>query len=421
MNGTSVSVPAAAGDGRRALALATLAFVTCFYAWSLLGPLAPGLQQQLHLTEVQVGWMVAVPVVMGSLMRIPMGLLTDRLGARRVFPALMLYSAVPLAALAIWHDGFWQLVVFGFFLGVTGSSFAVGSPFVSRWYAGRDQGGALGIYGMGMGGTVLAALTAPTIAARLGTAAPFWLSAVLVVAVGLVFGWAARETPAAAPPTASVLEPLLIFRREARAWALSLFYFLAFGGFVAMFLYLPKLLVGVYGLGKTDAAARAAGFALLAVLARPLGGWIADRTGAVRVLVVSFAGSALLAAALAVSYRQIVPLTIACLTLAVAFGLGTGAVFKMVGEEFPGSVGAVTGVVGAAGGLGGFFPPLVMATVKAATGTYVLGFVLLSLTALVCLAVLALMRASPPRGVRRPTPPRQPRRSDAASPSGPRS
>src|SRR5215471_2637492 len=187
MNGTSVSVPAAAGDGRRALALATLAFVTCFYAWSLLGPLAPGLQQQLHLTEVQVGWMVAVPVVMGSLMRIPMGLLTDRLGARRVFPALMLYSAVPLAALAIWHDGFWQLVVFGFFLGVAGSSFAVGSPFVSRWYTSRDQGGALGIYGMGMGGTVLAALTAPTIAARLGTAAPFALSAVLVVAVGLVF------------------------------------------------------------------------------------------------------------------------------------------------------------------------------------------------------------------------------------------
>ena len=382
-------------EDRRALALGTIAFFTCFYAWSLLGPLAPGLQQQLHLDEVQVGWMVAVPVVMGSLMRIPMGALTDRWGARRVFPALMLFSALPLLALAIWHETFGQLIVFGFLLGFAGSSFAVGVPFVSRWYAGGGQGAALGIYGMGMGGTVLAALTAPTIAERLGTAAPFALGAVLVAAVGLFFGWASREAPGNGPAAASLLGSFAVFRKEARAWALTLFYFLAFGGFVAMFLYLPRLLVGVYGLGKTDAAARAAGFALLAVLARPLGGWLADRIGATRVLLVAFAGSAILAAVLTGFYQQIVPLTVACLTLAVAFGLGTGAVFKMVGEEFPGNVGSVTGVVGAAGGLGGFFPPIVMATVKATTGSFTLGFLLLSATAVVCLAVLALMRTPP--------------------------
>ena len=379
--------------GRRALALASLAFFICFYAWSLFGPLAPGLQQQLHLNEVQVGWMVAIPVVMGSLMRIPMGVLTDRFGARLVFPALMLFSALQLAALAVWHQGFGQLVAFGFLLGFAGSSFAVGVPFVSRWYAGRNQGAALGIYGMGMGGTVLAALTAPTIASRLGSTAPFAFSAALVLAVGLFFGWAAREAPGDGPTATSALEPLRVFRQEGRAWALTLYYFLAFGGFVAMFLYLPKLLVGVYGLGKTDAAARAAGFALMAVLARPLGGWLADRIGATRVLLVSFAGSAILAASLTGFYQQIVPLTAACLSLAVAFGLGAGAVFKMVGEEFPGNVGAVTGVVGAAGGLGGFFPPIVMAPVKATTGSYTLGFLLLSATAVVCLAVLALMRA----------------------------
>ena len=387
--------PSAARDRRRALAAATLAFVTCFYAWSLLGPLAPGLQQQLRLSEVQVGWMVAVPVVMGSIMRIPMGVLTDRFGARRVFPALMIFSALPLAALAAWHQGFWPLVAFGFFLGLAGSSFAVGVPFVSRWYAGHGQGAALGVYGMGMGGTVLGALTTPVIADRLGTATPFALGAVLMVGVGLLFGAVARDAPGTGPRAGSLVEPLRIFRREARAWVLTLFYFLAFGGFVAMFLYLPKLLVGVYGLGKTDAAARAAGFALLAVLARPLGGWLADRAGAVPVLLVSFAGSAILAAALTGFYQQIVPLTAACLGLAVAFGLGTGAVFKMVSEEFPGNVGAVTGVVGAAGGLGGFFPPIVMATVKAATGSYTLGFLLLSATAVVCLAVLVLMRGRP--------------------------
>ena len=382
-------------EERRALVLATIAFFTCFYAWSLLGPLAPGLQQQLHLTEVQVGWMVAIPVVMGSLMRIPMGALTDRFGARRVLPALMVSSALPLLALAIWHQAFWQLIVFGFLLGFAGSSFAVGVPFVSRWYSGGGQGAALGIYGMGMGGTVLAALTTPTIAEQLGTGAPFALSAVLVVAVGLVFGWAAREAPRTGRVTANLLGSFGVFRSDVRAWALTLFYFLAFGGFVAMFLYLPKLLVSVYGLGKTDAAARAAGFALLAVLARPLGGWLADRIGATRVLLVAFAGSAILAAVLTGFYKQIVPLTAACLSLAVAFGLGTGAVFKMVGEEFPGHVGSVTGVVGAAGGLGGFFPPIVMATVKATTGSFTLGFLLLSATAVICLAVLTLMRTPP--------------------------
>jgi MFS transporter, NNP family, nitrate/nitrite transporter len=385
------------GEERRALVLATVAFFICFYAWSLLGPLAPALQQELHLGEVQVGWMVAVPVVMGSLMRIPMGLLTDRFGARRVFPSLMAFSALPLALLAVWHQEFWQLIAFGFLLGVAGSSFAVGVPFVSRWYAGQGQGAALGIYGMGMGGTVLAALTAPTVAGRLGTWAPFALSALVVTLAGLLFGWLAREAPRAGHRAANPLEPLGVFRREARAWALTLFYFLAFGGFVAMFLYLPKLLVGVYGFDKADAAARAAGFALLAVLARPIGGWLADRTGARRVLLVSFAVSVLLALVLAASYQQIVPLTGACLTLAVGFGLGTGAVFKMVGEEFPGSVGAVTGVVGAAGGLGGFFPPIVMATVKASTGSYSIGFVLLSATAAICLVVLALLRAGAPR------------------------
>ena len=385
-------------DRRRGLVLATLALLACFYAWSLLGPLAPWLQRQLNLSEVQVGWMVAMPVLTGSLMRIPMGLLTDRFGARRVFPALMVFLALPLGALAVWHQGFGQLIGFGFLLGMAGSAFAVGVPFVSRWYAGHGQGRPLGIYGMGTGGTVLAALTAPTIAGRLGTAVPFALSATLVTVVGLVFGRAAREAPVSGTTGVSALEPLRVFRRETRAWALAFFYFLAFGGFLAMFLYLPKLLVDVYGLGEADAGALAAGFALLALLARPLGGWLADRTDAGRVLLVSFAAIAVLFAALTGFYQQIQPLTAACVGLAVAFGLGTGAVFKMVGEEFACSIGAVTGVVGAAGGLGGFLPPIVMATVKAATGSYAIGFLLLSLTAVICVAVLALMRTRPSGG-----------------------
>jgi MFS transporter, NNP family, nitrate/nitrite transporter len=155
-----------------------------------------------------------------------------------------------------------------------------------------------------------------------------------------------------------------------------------------MFLYLPKLLTGVHDLTKSDAGARAAGFALLAVIGRPLGGSLSDRVGAARVLLVSFVGVAVLALVLAATYTAMVPLTIACLTMAVALGLGTGAVFKLVPEWFPDRVGAVTGVVGAAGGLGGFFPPLVMGIVKSATGGYALGFVLMALVAVACLVVL---------------------------------
>ena len=200
----------------------------------------------------------------------------------------------------------------------------------------------------------------------------------------------------------SFIAPLAVFKRSGKAWALTLFYFLSFGGFVAMFLYLPKLLTGVYHLSKTEAGYRAAGFAFLAVVARPLGGWLSDRIGADRVLRICFVSTAVLAAVLAGTYKHIVPLTICCLTVAIALGLGTGAVFKLVPQWFPDEVGAVTGVVGAAGGLGGFFPPLVMAIVKSITGSYSLGFILLAAVAIACLGVLmgfARPRSRPPREV----------------------
>lgn len=379
----------------KALLLATLAFLTCFYVWSLFGPLSPIIQHDLHLTEVQVGWLVAVPVILGSVMRVPMGVLTDRYGARRVFPALMGFTALPLLAIAAWHASFAALIVFGFLLGFAGSSFAVGVPYVSRWFGTERQGFALGIYGMGMGGTVLTALTAPTIVQRWGMGAMFVIAAVMVVIVGVVFLLAAQDSPTARPSMTSFIAPFRVFATEWRAWALTVFYFVAFGGFVAMYLYLPKLLVGVYGFSKPDAGARAAGFALLAVLARPLGGYLSDRIGANRILAICFAGTTLFAVGLAASYTSIVPLTIFCLSLGVMFGLGTGAVFKLVAKEFPLQIGAVTGVVGAAGGLGGFFPPLVMAFVKSWTGSYTLGFVLLAVAAAACLVVLwALGRAS---------------------------
>jgi NNP family nitrate/nitrite transporter-like MFS transporter len=380
------------------LALTTLAFTVCFFAWSLLGPLGPDLQEALDLSDVQTSAMVAVPVLLGSLMRIPLGSLADRLGGRRVFAALMAFTPLPLIALALAHDSLGAILAFGLLLGFAGASFAVGVPLVNGWYPPERQGFALGIYGMGMGGTVLAGLTAPRIADEWGLSAPFWIATGLVVVMCGVFLALARDPPrpARAQPAPRMFASLAIFRSSGRAWALTLFYFLAFGGFVAMFLYLPKLLTGVHDLTKADAGARAAGFALLAVIARPTGGWLSDRIGASRVLLISFLGVAILAGALAAAYTAMVPLTICCLTMAVALGLGTGAVFKLVPEWFPDRVGSVTGVVGAAGGLGGFFPPLLMGVVKSATGGYALGFALMALVALACLVVLRAVGAAEP-------------------------
>jgi MFS transporter, NNP family, nitrate/nitrite transporter len=374
-----------------ALGLALAAFTACFFAWSLFGPLGPTLQDKLGLSDLQLAVVVAIPVVLGSILRIPLGILADRFGGRLVFTVLMAYSVIPLVLLALFHSSFGAVVVFGFLLGATGASFAVGVPFVNRWYSAERQGFALGVYGMGMGGTVIAALTAPRIAKHWSLATPFWIGAVLVAVMAVVFWMSARDAPSAplaARAKLSFTAPLAVFKRSPRAWALTLFYFLSFGGFVAMFLYLPKLLTGVHHLAKTDAGYRAAGFAALAVVARPAGGWLSDRIGAERVLRVCFTATTVLAVMLAVSYKHMVPLTIACLTMAVALGLGTGAVFRLVAAWFPQEVGAVTGVVGAAGGLGGFFPPLVMALVKGITGTYFLGFVLLAAVGVLCLVVL---------------------------------
>jgi NNP family nitrate/nitrite transporter-like MFS transporter len=375
----------------RALTLATVAFAICFYAWALLGPLGPDLQDQLGLSDTEVALTVSIPVVLGSLMRIPLGVLTDRYGGRRVFTALMAFTPLPLVGLALFNDSWGAVLVLGFLLGFAGASFAVGVPFVNGWYPKARQGFALGIYGMGMGGTVLGALTAPRIVDATSIDAPFWIAAAVVAVMALVFWSMAEDAPRSAPAkSGSLFAPLKVFtgKGSGRAWALTLFYFMAFGGFVAMFLYLPKLLVDVHDLSKTDAGSRAAGFALLAVLARPIGGWLSDRTGAKLVLSASFVGTAILALCLAAGYESMVPLTISCLTMAVFLGLGTGAVFKLVPEWFPAQVGAVTGVVGAAGGLGGFFPPLVMALVKSATGSYWLGFVLMAAVATIALFVL---------------------------------
>jgi len=383
-----MSVNAAQPGAYRALVLATVSFALCFSVWGLVAPLAPQFQELYRLSNTQISIVIATPVVLGSLFRIPLGLLTDRFGGRVVYTGLMLVVIVPVLFIGLLGGSFGGLLFWGFFLGLAGASFAVGVPFVNKWFPPHMQGLALGIYGMGNIGTAVAAYTAPAIAAFYGWQWAFWVYIVPLLVMAGIFWVLGRDAPSTGPRP-SVTAGISLFRQEIMPWVLSLFYFLTFGGFVAMGIYLPKLLVDLFGFTQTGAGLRAAGFVVLATLARPVGGWLSDRIGGVRTLMIVFTGLPVMA--IIVSFEPgIVLFTVGALSSAVLFGLGNGAVFKLVAQYYPAKTGAVTGIVGAAGGLGGFFPPLVLGVVRDATGAYTLGFIFLAIFATGCLLVNAL-------------------------------
>ena len=367
----------------RALALSTLAFGVAFAAWSLLSPLATGVQRDLALSDVQTSVLIAVPVILGSLLRLPLGILTDRYGGRRVFTGLLIL-VLPALFILSQATSYTSLLIGGLWLGLGGASFAVGVPFVSRYYPSERQGFALGVYGAGNIGTAIAARLAPQIAAAWGRPAVFYVFAAMIVAMALIFWLLARDAPApAGAPRPSLANSMAVLQSERLAWLFSLFYFVTFGGFVAFSLYLPKLLIDLYKITPIDAGNRVLVFVVLATLARPTGGWLSDRWGAARVLRVVFGMIALMALVLTLT-TALIPLTIACLVSSIFLGLGSGAVFKLVPQYFAGRTGTVTGIVGAAGGLGGFFPPLILGAVRQAFGSYTIGFALLALTCLLC-------------------------------------
>ncbi len=372
-----------------ALIMATLAFTVSFAAWSLLSPLAPQLQKQYKMDDLSVSIMIAVPVILGSIARIPMGVLTDRFGGRRVMTVLLLFVVIPAVGM-VTASSLGAFIFWGFLLGMAGSSFAVGVPYVSKWFGPEQQGLVLGIFGMGNIGTAITARVAPQLAKTYGWQSAFFVFAGIVLVMAIAFYFVASDEPRPAGPTKTIGERLAVLRRERLTWLFSLFYFVTFGGFVSFSLYLPKLLVDNFGLDKLDAGNRAAGFVVVATFARPVGGWLADKLGGSRVLTGVFAVIPAMAIILAFQ-PAIVVLTIAFLIMAAMLGLGNGAVFKLVPQYFAKEAGTVTGLVGAAGGLGGFFPPIVMGFFKSTMHSYALGYVLMAAATVACLIIEVLV------------------------------
>jgi NNP family nitrate/nitrite transporter-like MFS transporter len=385
------------------LGLATLGFALNFWAWALLSPLGTHFKEKLDLTSFHQALLVAVPVIVGSLGRIPVGALTDRYGGRIMFPIISFATIVPILFIGyLGYRSYAAMLVGGFFLGLGGTAFAVGVPFVNAWFPPHRRGMAIGIFGAGMGGTAISALTTVKLVKHYDIHAPFLITAIVLAVYGAVAAVVLRDAPDRVHPTESFTRRLASAMKLRVTWQLAALYAVAFGGYVAFSVYLPTYLKTGYSLTQDDAANRMAGFVLLAVIARPIGGWLSDRIDPTRVLAAAF-GVVVLGALVQAATPTLKPTgTIAFLAMAAALGTGSGGVFALLARRAPAHmVGSVTGVVGAAGGLGGFVPPLVMGAVYSNYKDYAGGLIALAVVAAGCAAFTALWRGT---GSPKPTP-----------------
>jgi NNP family nitrate/nitrite transporter-like MFS transporter len=359
-------------------------------AWMLIGALGNMLAAEFRLSPFQKGLMVATPVLGGALLRIVMGLLTDRIGARRTALVGLGATIFPLLLGWLWVTSFERLLVVGLLLGVPGASFAAALPMASRWYRPRYQGLVLGITGAGNSGIALATFFGPRLAAALGWEMVFAMALIPVAMTALLVALFARD--AHDQPPARPLRKYAAPLRTPDAWWFCLFYSVTFGGFVGLSSFLPIFFRDQYGVGVISAGNIATLCAVAGSLIRPLGGHLSDRLGGIRVLLLLYMALAIVMGALA--WLPPLPGALALMFFAMCLlGMGNGAVFQLVPLRYPGEIGAMTGLVGAAGGIGGFLLPTLLGSLKGVTGSFAGAFLIFALAGLGCAAIL--MAVSP--------------------------
>ena len=350
---------------------AFLYFDISFMVWVLLGPLALFVTQDLALTSTQKGFLVAFPLLGGALLRLPMGFLTDYLGPKKSGILGLMLTMIPLLWGWLFADTYSQVLMVGLLLGVAGASFAVALPLASRWYPPEHQGMALGIAGAGNSGTVIAALAAPRIAAIWGWHTVFGLALLPVIMTLVIFMVLAKDSPSQPPPKKlhSYLEVLKI----SDCWWFNFFYGITFGGFVGLASYLSIFFHDQYGLSKVMAGNMMALCVFAGSFCRPIGGFLSDRLGGVRVLSILFVVVSLLM--IGVGSLPSLNWTVFFLFLTLlCLGMGNGSVFQIIPLRFKTEIGMMTGIVGAAGGIGGFFLPTLFGFLRDSTGSFGTGF-----------------------------------------------
>jgi NNP family nitrate/nitrite transporter-like MFS transporter len=370
---------------------AFLYFDVSFMIWVLLGPLAVQIAADLHLDAAQKGLMVAAPVLAGALLRVAAGLLADRVGpkAAGVLGQAIVIAGLLFVALHGLHS-FVEVLGFGAVLGVAGASFAVALPLASRWYPREHQGTALGIAGAGNSGTVLASLFAPAVAARVGWSGALGLAAIPAALTLLVFILLARNSPDR--PAPKTVGAYLAVLGRADVWIFMGLYAVTFGGFVGLASSLPTWFHSEYGFTPVTAGVLTAACVFAGSLFRPVGGFLADRFGGGNTLIVTYAVAAGALGLIALAGLPAGAALVALLAGMLSLGMGNGAVFQLAPQRFRNEIGVVTGLVGMAGGVGGFYLASSLGLSKQITGSYSAGLLVFAGLALAALAGLALAR-----------------------------
>jgi NNP family nitrate/nitrite transporter-like MFS transporter len=369
------------------LPLQTFNLVVGFMVWVILSSLIPFIKEDIPLEASQLAWITTIPVILGSILRIPLGYMTNLFGARNLFFISFLLLLAPVYYISV-ASTYMDLFMGGLFLGLGGAVFSVGVTSLPKYYPKERHGFVNGIYGAGNIGTAITAFFAPVIASQFGWTVTVQCYLVLLAMFALLnFFFGDRQEPRMKSPLAEQLKS--VYRNE-KLWLLSLFYFISFGSFVAFTIYLPNFLVSHFHLDKVDAGLRTAGFIVTATLMRPVGGWLGDHLNPLCILMLVFSGFTVSGILLSFS-PEMHMYTIGCLTIAICAGIGNGVIFKLVPLYFNKQAGIVNGIVSAIGGLGGFFPPLILTLLFNATGHYAIGFMALSQVALASLIIVIWM------------------------------
>jgi NNP family nitrate/nitrite transporter-like MFS transporter len=368
------------------LVSAFLYFDVSFMVWVLFGPMTPFIADQMHLTATQKGLLTAIPLLGGSFFRPILGLIADRIGGRLTGLGGLALTLIPLTLGWLYATTLWQFYAIGFMLGIAGASFAVALPLAGRWYPAEHQGLAMGIAGAGNSGTLVATFFGPRIAQHYGWHFVFGLALLPVVLVFVAFFMLAKNSPSKSKPKEWKQYAQLLAQGD--TWRLCFLYSLTFGGFVGLASFLSVFFHDQYHLTKVQAGDFTTVVVLAGSFLRPVGGWLADKFGGYRLLLTLFACVALCIAVVS-SLPPIVLVVPALFIVMGVLGMGNGAVFQMAPQRFPADIELITGIVGAAGGLGGFFLPSILGALKDISGSYGTG--LLCFAGLMVASILLLL------------------------------
>ncbi|MDQ6597550.1 NarK/NasA family nitrate transporter [Bacillus salipaludis] len=368
-----------------------LYFDVSFMIWVMLGALGVYITRDFGLSPSQKGLIVAIPILSGSFFRIVLGILTDRIGPRKTAISGMLITMVPLLWAWLFGKSLIELYFIGILLGIAGASFAAAIPMASRWYPPHLQGLAMGIAGAGNSGTLFATLFGPRIADQIGWHNVIGLAIIPLLLVFIIYSLIAKDAPSQ-PQAKPIAQYFNVFKKK-DTWFFCMLYSVTFGGFVGLSSFLSIFFVDQYDLSKV----KAGDFVTLCVAAgsffRPVGGWIADKIGGGRLLIFLFIGVTLMMFGVSL-LPGLTLVTILLLIGMLCLGMGNGAVFQLVPQRFQKEIGMITGIVGAAGGVGGFFVPNILGTLKQFTGSYAAGFLVYAGVSFAALLVLTIVQVS---------------------------